>query len=140
MTSAPPPTMTSLPAAAALACSSAASIPSVTKVKVVSESVSGARSWWVSTNTGMWKGGSSPHHPSQGSSPHGPGPPPNFPRPMIAAPTFVSASSTTGVLAFTSPPSGREARWKALRAKAQSWRLPPPSPSGCSSLGLGPAT
>ena len=28
-------------------------IPSVTKVKVVSESVSGSRSWWVSTKTGM---------------------------------------------------------------------------------------
>ena len=77
----------------------------MTKVKVVSESVSGSRSWWVSTKTGMWNGGSSPHQPCQGSSPHGPGPPPNLPRPMISAPTFASASSTTAVLAFTSPPS-----------------------------------
>src|SRR5215207_4716889 len=53
----------------------------------------------------MWNGGSSPHHPRHGSSPQGPGPPPNFPRPMISAPTFASDSSTTGVLAFTSPPS-----------------------------------
>ena len=140
MTSAPPPTVTSLPAAAALACSRADSIPSVTKVNVVSESVSGSRSWWVRTKTGMWNGGSSPHHPRQGSSPHGPGPPPNFPRPMISAPTFACASSRTALLAFTSPPSLPWGSRKAFSATTQSCRLSPPSPSGFSSLWLGPAT
>ena len=95
-TSAPPPSETSLPPAAACACSSADSIPSVTKWKVVPPSISsGSRSWWVRTKTGVWKGGSSPHQPSQGSSPQGPGPPPNMLRPMMVAPTFSSASSTT---------------------------------------------
>ena len=63
---APPPIVTSLSPAAARACSSADSIPSVTNVKVVSDSVSGSRAWLVSTNTGKWKGGSSPHQPFPG--------------------------------------------------------------------------
>ena len=74
MASAPPPIVTSLPAAASVACSRADSIPSVTKVNVVSESVSGSRSWWVSTNTGTWNGGSSPHHPVPGIVAPRPGP------------------------------------------------------------------
>jgi len=44
-------------------------IPSVTKVKVVPPSISrGSRGWWVSTKTGVWKGGLSPHQPFQGGS------------------------------------------------------------------------
>ena len=48
---APPPMRTSLPLADAFARSMAASMPSVTKWKVVSESVKDGRAWCVSTNT-----------------------------------------------------------------------------------------
>src|SRR5438105_5135069 len=45
---APPQSMTSLPSAASLACSSADSIPSVTKWNVVPPFIStGSRGWWV---------------------------------------------------------------------------------------------
>ena len=51
---APPAIETSLPPAAVRACSSAGSIPSVTKWNVVPPSISsGSRSWCVSTNTGV---------------------------------------------------------------------------------------
>ena len=41
-------------------------MPSVTKWKVVPPSISsGARGWWVSTNTGTWYGGFGPHQPFQ---------------------------------------------------------------------------
>ena len=112
----------------------------MTKVNVVSESVSGSRSWWVRTKTGMWNGGFVAPPSGPGSSPHGPGPPPNFPRPMISAPTFASASSTTAVLAFTSPPSLPWGSRHAFSATTQSCRLSPPSPSGFSLLWFGPAT
>ena len=50
---APPASDTSFPRAARRACSSADSMPSVTKVKLLPpSSVSGGRGWWVSTNTG----------------------------------------------------------------------------------------
>src|SRR5215211_7448880 len=62
----------------------------------------------------------------QGPSPHGPGPPPNLPRPMTSAPTFASDSSTTGVLAFTSPPSIPCGSRNARSPNAQSCRPPPP--------------
>src|SRR5207302_3429612 len=48
----------------------AASIPSVTKLNVVPPRITkGGREWRVSTNTGWWYGGSSPHQPFH-SSPH----------------------------------------------------------------------
>lgn len=48
MVAAPPPIRTSFPPAAALARSSAAAMPSVTKWNVVPPSVrSGGRRWWV---------------------------------------------------------------------------------------------
>ena len=50
------------------------------------------------------------------SSPQGPGPPPNLPRPMISAPTFAIASSRTALLALTSPPSLPCGSRHALRA------------------------
>src|SRR5918992_6202924 len=54
-TSAPPQSMTSLPPAASLACSSADSIPSVTKWNVVPPSISrGSRGWRVRMNTAWW--------------------------------------------------------------------------------------
>ena len=68
-TLAPPAKATSFPAAASRACSSADSMPSVTKMKVVPPSfTTGSRAWCVTMKTGVWKGGSSPHQPSQGCS------------------------------------------------------------------------
>jgi hypothetical protein len=58
MMSAPPPMKMSLSPAASRACASADWMPSVTKVKVVSESLSGSRSWCVTTKTHLWNGGS----------------------------------------------------------------------------------
>ena len=101
---------------------------------------SGSRSWWVRTKTGVWKGGSSPHQPSQGCSPQGPGPPPNILRPITVAPTFSSASSMTGVLALTSPPSRPCGLRQAASLMTHSCSCSPPSPSGSASLGFGPAT
>ena len=52
---APPAIDTSCSPAAARACSSADSIPSVTKLKVVPPCIGiGSRAWWVSTKTGAW--------------------------------------------------------------------------------------
>jgi hypothetical protein len=59
-----------------------------TKWKVVSDRLNDGRGWWVSTNTGVWKGGSSPHHPSQSWSGQGPRTGPNLFRPMISAPMW----------------------------------------------------
>ena len=50
---APPPSEMSFPPAAARACSSADSMPSVTKWNVVPPCMSsGSRAWWVTTNIG----------------------------------------------------------------------------------------
>ena len=62
------------------------------KWKVVSDSVNEGRWWWVSTNTGVWNGGVSPHQPFQSSSSHGPRCGPNLLRPMISAPMFRAKS------------------------------------------------
>jgi hypothetical protein len=43
-----------------------------TKWNVVSASVNDGRTWWVSTNTGVWNGGTSPHQPCHSWSSHGP--------------------------------------------------------------------
>ena len=96
-TLAPPASATLRSSAAARACSSADSIPSVTKVNVVPPSMTaGSRGCCVSTKTGTWNGGSSPHHPSAfGSSLHGPSPPLNIRRPMITAPVAATCSATT---------------------------------------------
>ena len=74
--------------AAARACSRALSNPSVTNVKVVPPPFStGSRSWCVSTKTGTWNGGLSPHQASAfGSLSQGPEPPLNIFRPMITEP------------------------------------------------------
>src|SRR5207244_9688688 len=83
---APPQRDTSFSPAAVRACSSADSIPCVTKWNVVPPCISsGLRGWLVRTKTGWWKGGLSPHQPFHDSS-HGPGPPPNMFRPMMVAP------------------------------------------------------
>ena len=79
---APPAMQTLRSPAASRARSSATSTPSVTKWKVVPPAIStGSRGWWVSTNTGVWYGGSSPHQPRQSPS-HAPRIGPNMLRPM----------------------------------------------------------
>jgi hypothetical protein len=78
MTSPPPQTWTSLSPAAARARSTARATPPVSKWKAVPPGFSsGSRSRWVTTKTGVWKGGSSPH----GRSPRS-----NMRRPMTQAP------------------------------------------------------
>jgi hypothetical protein len=71
-----------------------------TKWKVVPPAmVNDSLGWWVSTKTGWWNGGSSPHHPvhcSDGSdrgSRHGPRTGLNMLRPMIVAPIRTSAAT-----------------------------------------------
>ena len=69
-------------------------------------SSSGARSWWVRTNTGWWKGGSSPHQPrALGSSSQGPSPLLYILRPMIPAPTRALSAAMWSESALASPPS-----------------------------------
>src|SRR4051794_34427932 len=69
MVVAPPPIATSPSPTVARACASADSIPSVTKWYVVPPAIGcGSRAWWVSTKTGAWNGGSSPHQPFHGRS------------------------------------------------------------------------
>src|SRR6266545_1513442 len=88
--------------------------------------VSGSRGWCVSTNTGAWYGGSSPHQPFQPRS-HSPRPGLNMLRPMTYAPAACFHSSKTA--------------WSSgNRSKCHSCRSIPPSPSGLSALCLGPAT
>jgi hypothetical protein len=61
-------------------------------------------------------------------------------RPITAAPMFSTASATTWLLAFTSPPGLPWDSRQAASGTTQSWRRSPPSPSGFSSLWFGPAT
>ena len=73
-------------------CSSVAPIPSVTNTKGCRPASlnRGSRGWWVSTNTGVWNGGSSPHQPFHGRSwRQGPGPPPNRLRPITLQPSTI---------------------------------------------------
>src|SRR3954471_4706378 len=139
-TDAQPARDTSFSPAAARACSSADSIPSVTKWNVVPPCISsGSRGWLVRTKTGWWKGGLSPHQPFHDSS-HGPGPPPNMFRPMMVAPAPPRMSSANGVLALTSPPSSPWLSRNASSGTSQPWSSSPPTPSGCSGDWCGPAT
>lgn len=62
------------------------------KWNVVSARENDGRRWWVSTNTGVWNGGMSPHQPFQSSSSHGPRCGPNLLRPMISAPMLLEKS------------------------------------------------
>ena len=127
--------------AALRACSSAASTPSVTKVKVVPCSSSGSRGWCVRTKTGWRNGGSSPHQPfAFGSSSQGPDPLLNIRRPMIVAPALSTPSSTTSASSPVSPPSMPWRSRQLFSRTTHSWRPSPPSPSGCSSVWFGPAT
>ena len=70
------------------ACATAVSTPSVTNAKDVPPCLTrGSRGWCVTTKTGTWNGGSSPHHASRfGSLSHGPEPPLKILRPITTAP------------------------------------------------------
>ncbi len=67
--STPPPIRTSVPGARSRANASASAGDWSTKWNVVPPSITnGSRGWCVRTTTGVWNGGSSPHHPVQPSS------------------------------------------------------------------------
>src|SRR5918996_986760 len=136
ITLAPPVSHTSFPPAASVASFKPASMPSVTKWKVVPPCISSdSRGWWVSTKTGTWYGGFSPHQPRQ-SPRHGPGPPPNMFLPMTMAPTFSHQPRTTAVLALASPPlpSSPYISRKTASGTIHSWRRSPPTPRGSFTL------
>lgn len=88
----PPPSRTSLPSAAPRARSRTVAGSSSTKWNVVSDSVIAGRLWWVITNTGVWKGGFSPHQPCHSWFSQGPRWGPNLLRPMISAPMLRAKS------------------------------------------------
>ena len=67
-------------------------------------SAAASRAWCVSTKTGVWNGGFSPHQPRHDSSPQSPRIGPNMLRPMIEAPAFSNASRRTSSLTPVSPP------------------------------------
>ena len=126
---APPPRDTSLPAAAALACSSAGLDPVGDEVKSRAAlhlerlaGVVGEHEDRVAVR------GSSPQKPVHGSGPHGPGPPPNMLRPITVAPMSSNQPSTIGVLALSSPPSSPCSLRKARSGKSHSWSLHPADP------------
>src|SRR4029077_3416866 len=88
------------PRPARRAAASASAGLASTKWKVVPPFISmEGLGWWVSTKTGVWKTGSSPHQPFHSSSSQGPRCGPNLLRPMISAPIpgpqlLAKASST----------------------------------------------
>src|SRR2546427_9351384 len=61
-------------------------------------------------------------------------------RPITVAPTFASDSSTTALLALTSPPSRPCIDRQTFSGKTHSCRRMPPTPIGFFTLWLGPAT
>ncbi len=131
----PPPTRTSLPPAAARARSSAASMPSVTKWNVVPPFiVSGARAWCVSTKTGTWYGGSSPHQPFHCSSGQGPRTGPNMLRPRIHAPMLAMPRAANSSSMPVVPLSLPSIFWKVRVGTNHSCNVSPPTPSGSSRL------
>jgi hypothetical protein len=75
--------MVTVSSPAASSARSSASSKLVTKWKVVPPASSiGSAGWWVSTKTGAWYGGSSPHQPRHISAPHSPRTGPYMFRPM----------------------------------------------------------
>ena len=100
---------------------------------------SGSRGWWVSTKTGWWKGGSSPHQPVHSLSPQGPRTGPNMFRPMMVAPTPEARFEKYPSSSPSSPPSWPIILLPLRVAKIQSWSRVPPMPIGWSSSWWGPA-
>src|SRR5574337_1283007 len=136
----PPPRRTSRWPAAARACVSAEWMPSVTKRNSVPPVMrSGARAWCVSTNTGTWYGGSSPHQPRQLSSRQGPRIGPNMLRPRIQAPMLSKPFAAAALSTPVSPPSC-PCRLRQTRLwKNHSISSGPFTPSGCCRSWSGPA-
>src|SRR5271154_1674189 len=133
----PPPIFTSRSPAAALAWASAASIPSVTKWKVVPPSITiGARAWCVRMNVGAWYGGLSPHQPFQSGPPQSSPAGPNILRPRMKAP---KPSAAALAKRSSIPPSFPTIDRKARVGKNQFINSWPRLPSGYSRLWAGPA-
>jgi len=115
MVEAPPPMRTSNPPEASRAtCRASAGVASM-KWNVVPPCISiDGLGWCASTNTGVWKGGSSPHQPFHSSSIHWPRWGPNLLRPMISAPMpgpqLLAKASSTPVLPPDSPHISRNVR------------------------------
>ena len=118
-------------------------MPSVTNVNVVPPClVTVSLGWWVRTNTGMWKGGSSPHQASAfGSSSHGPEPPLNIRRPMMIAPFAANDSRTRSSSGPVSPPlSSRGYRASSEGRRSTRVAARPRRRVGARSRGPGPVT
>src|SRR6202790_720075 len=133
----PPPIFTFRSPAAALAWASAASIPSVTKWKVVPPSITiGARAWWVRMKGGAWYGGLSPHQPFQSGPPQSSPAGPNILRARMKAPkpSIAALAKRSSV-----PPSFPTIDLKARVGKNQFINSGPRLPRGCSRLWSGPA-
>src|SRR2546421_4894478 len=117
-------------------------MPSVTKLKVVPlRWTTGSRPWWVRMKPGLRNGGSSPPQPPAfGSCSHGPSPPLNLFRPITVAPVRSKDSRRASSSGPVAPPSRPWVARQLARPKIHSCRRSPPSPSGSSSVALGPAT
>src|SRR5260370_25167909 len=102
-------------------------MPSVTKWKLVPPFiVIDVRGWLVSTKTGVWYGGLSPHHPFQASSGQGPRIGPNMLRPLIHAPMFVKPPAAQSSAIPLVPPPLPNICPKVRVATAHSFNTPQP--------------
>jgi hypothetical protein len=100
----------------------------------------GARAWRVSTKTGVWYGGLSPHHPFQLSSGQEPRIGPNIFRPMIHAPTLLNPRATNSSSAPVVPPSWPCIRRNVRVANAHSCIARPPTPRRIGEVLIGAGT
>src|SRR5262249_50542211 len=115
-------------------------MPSVTKWKAVPPfMVIDVRGWLVSTKTGEWYGGLSPHHPFQVSSGQGPRIGPNMLGAMIHAPVLVNPRAAKLSSITLVPPSLPYIGRTELVAKPHACNAMAPAPSGLSRSGLGRA-
>src|SRR5262245_26835696 len=94
----------------------------------------GLRGYEVSTYTGVWYGGFSPHHPFHESSGHGPRLGADMLRPMIHAPTLSKPRDAYSSSAPVDPPSP-----PCIPSNVRVWIShpcsdSPPTPSGFSRL------
>ena len=121
--------------AAAFASASTSAGEASRKWNVVPPAIaSDGRGWWVSTYTGVWNGGLSPHQPCHASSGHGPCCGPNLPRPMISAPMPRSMDSVMALSMPLLPPGPRPCiAWPIAVSKNHSCSRSPACPNGASS-------
>ncbi len=89
-----------------------------------------SRAWWVTTNTGAWNGG---------SSPHGTSPVTNMPCPMTTGPNRSIHPASNSSSGPPAPPSAPCIRRKLRSPNTQECSRSPPMPSGCSGPDSGPA-